>query len=119
MNPMGLRPHPIKEVSKMATAIVSLDSDLSGIEVGEVLQKIDAFLKENRADVKRVMATFPRSRVGVIEMALDAGLDRLLEVCDYEDDCAKAREEWDDRWYAPSTAGRSVAGTPRSSQSWS
>lgn len=103
----------------MATTIVSLNSDLTGIEVGEVLQKIDAFLKENKADVKRVMATFPRSRVGVIEMALDAGLDRLLEICDYEDDCAKGREERDDRWYARSTAGRSVAGTPRSPQSWS
>lgn len=80
----------------MATTIVTVESKLSGIEVAEVLDIVNRFIKENRADVKRVQATFPRSVTGVIEMALECGLDRLLEVCDFEEACAEARDAEDD-----------------------
>lgn len=92
---------------------------MNSIEAQEVLEIVEEFYRENSETVQRVMALFPRSRTGVLAMALDCGVDRLIEICDFEDDCAKGREARDARWYARSTAGRSVAGTPRSPQSWS
>lgn len=79
----------------MATTIVTIKSDMSTIETSECIQAVAQFFKENRDDIKRIRATFPRSRPGVLKMALECGLDRLLEVCDYEESVAAARESED------------------------